>query len=425
MRLIVSILTLLLGFAGALLAQNEPAFPIGEQWQFPDARTLGMGGAGSVSNTSAAALLQNPAALAGNEAGLHLQLSPSGRKLEERRAFPIYDRFGSFLTDGIYAVNEHWFTQVQGGLQYNFETIPLLKSLALGAYSEYDQNYTYEEEVRENDFEREQAPFAYNKLNYDGSLTRYAFGAAFQPAASVHAGVQVGILNGELKDERSIIFVRNSDQNIRQENTRKLANTPLVAALGAIYQVNPYLALGSHLRLPYTVDYDVQPNSFGASEDEPYSESIEYPMLLNVGLEYRGQQAFQARLNVDVSYEWWSQVDVTRDNAVAADGFDDVVQIKAGIEHLFFEQVPFLVGIQYRTTYQDRRNTRLMFTGGSGFTGRFWRVDVAAGFSKVDYRASDLFADALFGGDRSANAIDDVTENYFFGMATLRVNIKP
>lgn len=424
MRFILPLTCCLFILTTLLSAQNVPAFPIGEQWQFPDARSLGMAGAGSVSNSGNGALVMNPAALAKNTSGLHITFSPLGRSLEERRAFPIYDRFGSFLTNGIYVVNSNWFGQFQGGAQYNFQNMPFLKSIAIGAFTELDHNYRYEEEVRENDFEREQAPFAYNQIINDGAITRFSFGAAFQLTSKLHAGIQAGLLSGSLDQETSVVFVDPDQEGLLLARNREISNTPIAASLGAVYQVDPYVSVGAHFELPYTLDYDVTNPAPAEGEEQPLAESIDYPMSINFGLEYRGQQALKARLNIDISYEWWSEGDYLIGEE-ATTTFDDAVQIKAGVEHLFFNQVPFLVGIQYRTTYQNRQNTRLMFSAGSGFRGNGWQVDLAAGLSKVEYTARDLFDDSFFGGDRSGSPIDDVEESYFFGMATLKVDITP
>jgi len=426
MKRFFSILLLVL-FSGNIFSQNFIAFPVGEYWHFSDARTLGLAGAGSVSNSAIGALLMNPAAMAVNKPGLRVTVATRARSLEERRSFPIFDRFNDINQFGIYAINSNWFANFQGGIQYNLNisAFPWLKSVAVGAFEEVDQSYEYNEEVRENIFPDD--PLAVNHIKFDGQLTRYSFGAAFQVAEPLDVGFQVGILQGELDQEESITFLQPPQFDISESSSRKLNNSPILASFGATYKINSYMKIGGQLQLPYSVKYAVK---FYPSQLDvdflPGNETLKYPRQATVGLEYRGQQALQARLNVDVTYEWWSSTDqqIVAENPDISNGLDDVIKIKAGIEHIFFNQVPFRVGVQYRTSFLERTNARILFAAGTGFMGKLWQIDLSGGFSRLDYRFPDLFDDRIFGGDRSASNIDNVEESFFFGMATLKVNLK-
>jgi hypothetical protein len=421
MRVFLLLSVIILCLCGLLHAQNFPAFPAGEYWQFPDARTLGLAGAGSVSNTSAGALMLNPAAMANHSPGITLDFSPAARHLDERRSFPLFDRFGDINQFNIYAINGNWFSHLQGGLQYTFgESVRYLKSLAAGVFNEINHNYEYLEEVRQNTFPDD--PLAYNTIRYEGKLTRYSFGAALQFMERLNVGLQAGLLSGNLDQSASIVFVDNNDDNTFTSSSRSMDNTPIVTSVGVTYQVNPYFNFGGFLRLPYTLEYKVRDNS--SPETRIFQETIGYPMQFTGGLEYRAQQILQARLNVDFSYEWWGRTDFKVDGERQDKGFEDVIGIKAGIEHVFHNRIPFQVGVQYRTYYQNRSETRLMFSAGSGFRGENWFVNLAGGFSKLNYPYRDLFDDSKYGGDRSNSSIDDVEESYFFGVLTLSVSVR-
>ena len=381
-------------------------------------------GAGSVSNTTAGALTLNPAAMAGHAAGLHAQGVVTSRSLEERRAYPVFDRFEDINNFGIYVSNNNWFYDIQGGLQYNFNlaAFPYLKALAVGRYSELDLNYGYLEEVRENIFG--DRLLAYNQLNIDGRLTRYSVGAAFEITSHLHIGLQAGMLTGRLENSRSVDFIENDNRDLYAAADREMDGSPILASFGATYAVTPHFTLGSHLRLPYSVDYNVSsytsPDKSGALSS---SETIDYPMQWTAAFEYRGRHELQTRLNVDFSYEWWSQSDYTVDGRALATTFEDAIIIKTGIEHIFFNQIPLQFGLQYRTLFQRRSDTRTLVSAGTGFRGDRWQVDLAGGISRLDYRQADLFDDALYGGDRSNSPTDSVDERFFFGLLTLRVDI--
>ena len=401
-------------------AQNLISFPVGENWQYTDARPLGLAGSGTVSNSGAGALLMNPAALARGKGRMELSVSTTMRNMEERRSFPVFNRIDDVTTKGIYAINDNWYFQPQGGARYNvnLSALPFLKAFAFGTYNELDQNYSYLEEVRNRDFNGERSVLAYNQIEFDGRLTRYSFGTAFELGQKLDLGVQVGFLNGDLESSSSVDFQDEENQanSFRISNYRSLDNTPLVVSAGAIVDVTSQLTLGSHLRLPYEVEYALGVE--GADETTP--ESYEYPMALHFGLEYRGRQQLQSRLNVDFSYEWWSEVENTVEGDIQPNLFDDAITLKGGIEHLFYNDIPLRFGLQHRSSIQDRSSTRTLFSVGSGYVAKQWQLDGSLGFSKLTYTAEDLFDDAIFGGDRSGSPIDDVEERYVFGMLTLR-----
>jgi len=403
-------------------AQREPIFPVGEFWQFPDARTLAMAGGGSISNTSPAALMMNPATLTRGAHRFNFMASSTARSLGERRSFPIFNRIDDITQKGIYAINDNWFLHFQGAARFRTQIKNMPVAVAVGVFNELDQDYEYSEQVRENVFG--DAPIAVNRIRYDGALTRYSVGAAVQPAINMRLGVQIGLLSGNLLRERTIDFLNDPSQSETEINRRNLDNSPIVASFGAVYDVHPHLSIGGHLRLPYSVDYRVQ-NTVNETQEQAVQESIEYPLQVTGALEYRGRQALRARLNVDITYEFWSNTNsrIQSDNFPNTN-FDDVFIIKTAVEHVFYNQIPFQVGVQFRTSYQDRSTSRTLISAGTGFMGDHWRIDVGGGFSNFNYTFSDLFDDTLYGGDRSLSPIDDVEEKFFFGMITLKADIR-
>ncbi|HFE65464.1 MAG TPA: hypothetical protein ENK14_13780 [Caldithrix sp.] len=433
-KIAVLFTVLLLVGLSSLTAQNYISFPVGQFRQFPDARSLSLGGAGSVSLASPGAMLYNPAALTQIGSTVSAQFSLSSRKLEERRSFPLYDRFDSNVGDGIYAINNNWFLQPEGAVALR---IPLsgLEGLtvAVGSFIEIDQDYRYDEEVRKNIFG--DPLVAYNEVKYDGTLRRYAGAIAFQMPGvpKLALGFQAGLLDGSLKYLKQVNYIDTSRQDIVYSANRTLNNTPLHFSLGATYRANERITGGFHVFLPYTVEY----SATDAAGNE-LMESIGYPLRLNAGFEYRARQELQARLNMDIGYEFWSSVDYTGvydrtavNNLTDQFGvlvpytqdLSDVFSFKAGIEHIFFNRIPFRVGMQYRNSYQQRGNTSTLLSAGTGFFGQNWRVDAAAAFSKFSYSWPDLFDDTLFGGNRSNSPIDDVDEYYFFGKISLVYNL--
>ncbi|NOX37943.1 MAG: hypothetical protein GXO78_10445 [Calditrichaeota bacterium] len=410
---------------GCLWGQAYNTYPIGDYWIFPDARTLGLAGSGSVSNTRAGALMLNPAAMGVSAVGVQLEWSPWLRKLEERRSYPLYNRIDDITQQAIYAQNLNWFADWQGGVVVRPDW-GVFKALAVGRFMELDQNYVYREEVRKNIFG--DSLLAENQITVQGRLHRYSLGMAFQLGSGVFLGLQVGFLKGGLEKDSSIQFYDNREFPEEGARTvRQLKGTPLVVSAGGIWVVNPHVRLGASVQLPYTVRWQYRWIHRYLKVLVTGEERHEYPLQATVGFEYRARQELQARLNIDVSYFWWSQTRsrvATRGFARTWDRLQDAIQLKVGIEHLFFNRVPFRVGVQFRTAPENRRQSRTLLTAGTGFRGKFWQVDLSGGISHLSYRARDVFDDALYGGFRADSVLDTVEENFFFGVVSVRVGLR-
>jgi len=399
-----------------LFAQNYPSYPVGQNWNFPDARALSLAGAGSVSLTAPGALLYNPAALAQINRSLSVDLTLASRKMEERRSYPLYDRFDSYLVNSTYALNNNWYTQPQGALAVK---LPFLKksslTIAAGIYNEMDYRYSYLEEVRQNVFG--DPIIGYNRINIDGMLQRYTVGFAMHVPSlpGLSLGIQAGILDGTNRYQMEINYLDARGRVVLGKENRKLSNTPLTASAGAIYRLSERVSLGGDVFLPYTLKYKVTD-----AEEDLFQESIGYPLRLNAGFEYRARQELQARLNLDLGYEFWSKREYTREltsGIITLPDFSDVLYVKAGIEHIFFNKIPFGLGAQYRNSNNSRGNTQTLLSVGTGFFDRQWRIDVAGALSRLNYRWADLFDDKWFVNDPnfvSRTALDTVDETYFF-----------
>jgi len=417
-------LFILLAMIATMLPQTYRYFPIGQTWQFPDARSLALGGAGSVSLAAPGAMLYNPGSLTQIDKTVSLDISLNSRKLEERRSYPLYDRFESFLINSTYVINNNWYPEFQGGLVFNIPAagIPSLV-IATGTYLETDHQYTYLEEVRENVFG--DRLIAYNQIRAAGILRRYsaAVAGAVPALSGLSLGIQAGLLQGNVEYREEVNYVQENQRLLFLDQSRELENTPLVLSFGAVYRASERISTGIDIVLPYSVKFK------SVSDGNHYQETIEYPLKLNGGFEFRARQKLQARLNVDLGYEFWSGKKYSSQiggNISATQKFDDVFYFKAGIEHIFFNKVPFRVGTQYRTSYLARGSTQTLIGAGTGFFQKNWQVDVAGAFSRTSYRWEDLFDDALYVNDpnfQSRIDLDTVDESTFFMVLSVKYTV--
>jgi hypothetical protein len=202
--------------------------------------------------------------------------------------------------------------------------------------------------------------------------------------------------------------------------SRTLENTPMMISIGSVYQANERIRAGVDVSFPYTVSY------IARESGGELSETIKYPLKANVGLEYRARQELQARLNIDLGYEFWSNASYETEiggNVPVSQEFSDVLKIKVGIEHIFYNRIPLRVGAQYRTAYLSTGNTQTLLAAGTGFFNEVWRVDVSGGFGRITYRWEDLFDDARYVNDpnfQSRTDRDSVDESTFLLLISLK-----
>ncbi len=415
MKHLLKTFALVLLISSLSTAQTYLDFPIGTAWRFTDARTLGLGGAGVASLTGSASLLLNPATLSLQQSGLLIQVHPALRKLQETRAYPLYNRIDDIIYKSIYAANNHYFNTWQGGISWKPRQAVFrwVSAISAGVFTERDLNYRYVEEVRENVFG--DTLLARNQLTHTGTITRYTAGLALRPVKWVTLGLQLGFLRGNLSHDSTISFYKRGYTDVHQRQDWNLQNVPVVFSLGTLIRVNPHFVAGAVVQFPYTMQYQLYP------ANEPLH--LDFPAEITVGFEYRARQELQTRLNIDFNYAFWSATTSTRNGQPYLPLLQDSWAVKAGLEHIFFNKVPFRTGIQYRTSPWNRRTVRTAITAGTGFMGNGWQVDVAGGFSSLKYTYPDLFDDTLYGGNRVASTLDDVEEVQFFGVVTVTINV--
>jgi hypothetical protein len=245
-------------------------------------------------------------------------------------------------------------------------------------------------------------------------LRRYsaAIAGAIPPLPGLSLGIQAGLLQGNVDYGEEINYVQENQTLVLVDQSRELKNTPLVLSVGTVYRASERISAGLDIVLPYSVKFK------SISSGNELNETIEYPLKINGGFEFRARQKLQARLNVDIGYEFWSGKKYSSQiggNIPTTQKFDDVFYFKTGIEHIFFNKIPFRVGAQYRTSYLSRGTTQTLLGAGTGFFRNAWHVDVSGAFSKISYPWDDLFDDALFVDDPNfqsridPDTVDEIT----------------
>ena len=412
--LIILLLITMNSFAQQL-EMNISRMNYGAENQYLSARSLGLAGAGVAGDDAYASVLLNPALAVYSQSWLNLNAGLSIYKLEEDRSFPYYDNFGGFVDYGSYVFNKYWYSQFYGVITSRLPFDNLMDlSIATGFIPFLSFDYDYLEEVRSDYYG--DALLAYNKLKSEGVLNAIPFNIAFKPydgllldrQVSVAIGAGVNVLTGSIeqldKVETKTASLSGLDYEINYQ--RDLDNLPVIPTAGIQLKIGDRFSFGTTLRLPYDVDF----KTTNDNDTLIVNQTLSYPMRLSLGTEYRFQNILEARIFTDFIYTFWEDFEDSEDEDLS---FDNTYNIRAGIEHIFFNKVPFRVGFDYGTLRESKDYSQALLSAGTGLILNNVNVDMAVGISSLVYKQADMYDNANYGMD-SAVDTDQVKWNHLY-----------
>ena len=397
--LVVIILIFVQTVIGQQLDLNYSKINYGNQVRYLTARSLGLAGAGVASEDPYLSVSQNPALVVYSDSLVNLNAGIHVFKLEEDRSYPYYDNFGGFVDYGSYMFTKNWYEQFHGIItsKLPFESLMNL-SISTGFIPFSDFNYDYLEEVRSDYYG--DALLAYNIFKSKGMLNAIPLSAGLMPyqgelwgknfALAIGAGVK--LLTGKI-DQNWIIETKDPsltglDYNI--EIQRKLDNTPIVSSFGLRLKIGERFGLATSTQLGYAVQFTHDTVSAGSMG----IQKLDFPLQQSIGLDYRFQNILEARIFFDFVYTFWEDF---KDNWNPVLAYDNTINFRGGVEHIFFNKVPFRVGFDYRTLRESKNYSQTLVSIGSGFYLDKVRIDLAAGLSGLNYFQKDLYDNANYG----------------------------
>ena len=403
------------------LEMNFSRINYGYENQYITARSLGLAGAGVAGDDASASIFLNPALAVYSKSWLNLNTGLSVYKLEEDRSFPYYDNFGGFVDYGSYVYNKYWYSQFYSVLTSRLPFDNLLGlSIATGFVPFQSFDYDYLEEVRSDYYG--DALLAYNQISSDGVLNAIPFNIAFKPVdkllsdskISIAIGAGVKILTGSINQLKKVETKTASLSGLDYENKNKrdLDNLPVIPSAGIRIKIGDRFSFGSALRLPYDIKFINKIYETNALKDTAYTvdQKLSYPMKLSLGTEYRFQNILEARIFTDFIYTFWENF---KDSETEDLNFDNTYNVRAGIEHIFFNKVPFRVGFDYGTLRESKNYSRAVLSAGTGIIMNNLQLDMAVGISSLVYRQADMFDNADYGMDSVTDA-DRVRWNHLY-----------
>ena len=404
----------------ALAQTSSVSATLGERPGAFSARSLGLGHAFLTDQSGPAALLGNPATLAVQEKDWIVDLSGDISRVKETRKYPVYDSFDGVLIYNNYAINDHLYSKLDGGLAYRVPT-DAVRSLVVSAasYSTYRFDYRYHEEVRDRYSSGgiQDRRLGENRIDVDGDLRSISLGAAARMHGPLAVGFGVNVLTGSWDYARGVYYASEDSTNYADNIAYEPDGTLAELTLGATWELSPRVSLGARALLPagdFKFQQDVRQDDYIENVESGViasgSVTTTYPSHFAAGVWYRPQSEFRPILMLEGEIHTYSDV---------TDAYDNTFEIRAGAEQEVVAGTPVRLGFVYAGAPEDENRATSLFTAGIGFHLQKLSGDFAMEVGKVNATSPDLFPQHLYGAaDRTDN--DKVETALFRGMITMR-----
>ncbi|MBK8130826.1 MAG: hypothetical protein IPK53_18610 [bacterium] len=378
------------------------------------ARALGLGHTFLTSQSGSHALMGNPALLSDQTTRWMLNTQVDIARVKETRSYPFYDAFDGVLGYNNYALNDHVYSKLDGGVSYLLPQEQLQSIvLSVGSYSAYQFGYRYHEEVR-NRFSTggvQDMILGFNTHDVSGDLRSYAVGAA-AAEGRLAMGFSLSFLGGDWGYVHAVNYASPDSLDLVQRADFSPQGTPADLNFGGAYQINERVRLGlralfpaGKLKYEYTSTISIGDSTTTGSG----TQTVKYPSHLALGAEYRPQNEFRPMLYLETELHTYSEV---------SDEMNDVVELRAGAEQQIVPGAPARFGLVYATSPTDKDRATTLFTAGIGFKLGEMKADFGLEFGELNYTADDLFPQSLYGEiDRIDR--DRIETGLFRGMISL------
>ncbi len=379
------------------------------------ARSLGLGRTFMVYESGAASLFGNPATLVNQDSKWRFDLGADVSRVKETRSYPFYDSFDGVLRFNNYAINDHLFSKLDGGISFR---VPQRKLDALvisaGSYSAYRFDYRYHEEVRSRFSSGgiQDLKLGENRLDIEGDLRALSLGAAAREN-KFSAGFGLSLLSGEWSYNNGVYYVDPDSADRINHADYSPDGTPAEFTFGLGYDLNERVSFGARALLP-TGDFKFERETRSTLGDSSIfgggTATVTYPSHFAAGVRYRPQHEFRPVLLLEGEIHTYSDV---------AENMDNTFEIRAGAEQLVTPDSPVRLGFVYYTHPEDEDRATALFTAGVGFHVQKLTGDFGVEIGKINYTHTDMFPQSLY-GDNDRSDPDKVETSLFRGMVTMR-----
>jgi len=348
-------------------------------------RINGMAGTGVNLYRGGLSNIFNPALLVSAD-GVRVDLAGAVDFESEDRYQPLFDTFDSYVTDVAIASNNHQYFHSGLGV-----ALPLLRgglplALGLSLADRYPFAYTFEEELRNPDADpgddRDRIT-ANRKREVTGTLRDLSAGLGVGVGDRLMLGATANYAFGTRKDTWQVRNFVDPDSSYNDTYEFQMSGVNFV--LGASVVLNERFSLGLTWESPLEVDGDHTVTHATAAGDTLIAthESVKYPDYFGAGLTFRPRNDPRTVFTIEATYARWSKLEDSRNTDGATTPLDDTWDMRVGVEHTFYNDMPLRFGFRRYDSYADRDVGTSVFSAGTGMRAPGGLVSVSIEISKT------------------------------------------
>lgn len=437
-----------------------------------DATAVSMGNTGTAGSSNPLGITLNAINTLNQNKEFAFETTINANKVEDKRSFPMYNSFNSYINESTYTAQENIFYNIGAAVSGRYD-LDDLNQIGFGLYMtpKYSFAGEYHEEVRNNDNSNDDnfpAKIAINKINNEGGL--YAFGVAlavqysfdnYTYFKSFAIGANIEKLTGNANSDKTIRFTDWAHANagygtlLDYEESYSRDLSGIGSQFSFNYKVNHRANLSFVFSPKTTIEVDAgsKLNSYRTYADSTNLVSLiptgvdslrqeimlndyDLPSTYRFAFQFKPRNVLKTTFNVEAELVRWSETNKL---------FEDKYNYYLGIEHKIIETVPVRVGFSSTHSYDLAYDNEFAYAVelmtptvalGTGFEfSKSLRADLGFSYSFRKYETLDLFMDEYYDNaslwpnthidlqNRDWSNPDTVKENIFDFMFSLTLDI--
>ncbi len=437
-----------------------------------DATAVSMGNTGTAGSSNPLGITLNAINTLNQNNTYGFETSINANKVEDKRSFPMYNSFNSYINESTYTAQENIFYNIGTAIVGKYD-LDNNNHFGFGLYMtpKYSFEGKYNEEVRNNDNSNDDnypAKIAVNKIDNEGAIYVYGLALAYKYSfddlaylRSLAIGANIEQLSGESESDKSIKFTDWAHANagygslIDYEEIYNRDLTGMTTQFSMNYEVNHRATFAFVFTPKSTIEVDansslnayltyadstsllnVTPSGADSLKQEIMHNDYDLPSSYKLAFQLKPRNVLKTTFNVEAELVRWSETNKL---------FEDKFNYYLGIEHKIIETVPVRLGFSSTNSYdiaydEDYAYAVELMTPavalGTGFQfSNSLRADLGFTYSFRKYETLDLFMDEYYENsslwpnthinlqNRDWSNPDTVKENIFDFMFSLTLDI--
>lgn len=368
-------------------------------------RAVGMGGAITAMPDGSFSLVSNPAMMA-NEERRVADVTFRGIRYDETRFVPLFDTFDSYVKETAVAENPKSYYGLNGGILWR----PLKQRTNLvlsgGFFERYNNQFNFVDERRNGDGRdaaNRDKVYATQFINSGRAIYSASAGLAYKEKV-LSMGVGVHYYFGDLSFSNKTAIGPGARPSSAPANTPDVSLSRHLDAVGATFgvgaDVTNRLTVAASYDLP--VKFNVDYVKTALADTAIGHTKMDYPGRLAVGLSFRPRNVLGTTFTLDVARTFWEDLKdplLMGTSPIATVGGVKVITVgtlrnaneyRAGLEHVFYNNLPARFGFFYREAYAAREVDQAGISFGTGYNYANFDLGFAAEVSKRSSRQTSV-----------------------------------